>query len=165
MSEADVVLKTVPAMLLASYQLTVPRNEQVPEYFEKAHQALWAFIKDNHLNVIGPHMTIWHQGPEVVENEVVEVTFEIDAAVTGEGKIRVYILPETQVASYVHRGDFEDFQIGHKILLKWIEDHDYRAAGGYREIYLEHNPGDLSNSATEIQFPVQSRVANLLENA
>lgn len=164
MSEEGVILKIVPAALLASYKMTVPRNEQVPDYFEKAHQALWAFVREKHLKVIGPHMTIWHQGPEVVENEVVEVTFEIDAAVSGEGKIQVYILPETQVAAFVHRGDFKDFQIGHRILMKWIKEHDYRATGGYREIYLEHHPRDLSHSVTEIQFPVEKLTTNHLEN-
>lgn len=142
-------------MLVASYQLTVPNNDQVPFYFEKAHHQLWAFIKEHGLNVIGPHMTIWHQGPEVMENEVVEVTFAIDAAAPSHAEIQVYCLPETQVASYVHQGNFEEFQTGHKILLRWIEENGYRAAGGYREIYLKHDPADLSNSATEIQFPVE----------
>jgi len=155
MSETGVVLKTVPAMLLASYKLTVPSNEQVPIFFAKAHQALWAFVKAHQLQVVGPNMTIWHQGPEVMENEVVEVTFEIDAAVPDQGKIRVYTLPETQVASYVHQGDFEEFQIGHQILLKWIAENGYRATGGYREIYLKHDPSNLRDSATEIQFPVE----------
>jgi effector-binding domain-containing protein len=160
MSENDVVLKTASARLLASYKMTVPSNEQVPDYFETAHQALWAFVNEHALKVIGPHMTIWHQGPEVVKNEVVEVTFEIDASVPGNGEIRVYILPETQVASYVHQGNFQEFQTGHKILLKWIEENGYRATGGYREIYLKHDPGDLSNSATEIQFPVERITTN-----
>ena len=155
MSEHEVVLKITPARLLAAYKLTVPSNEQVPVYFEKAHQGLWAFVKERNLKVVGPHMTIWHQGPEVMANEVVEVTFEIDAAVPGTGEIQVYTLPETQVASFVHEGKFDEFQIGHKILLEWIAENGYRAIGGYREIYLKHDPGELSNSATEIQFPVE----------
>jgi effector-binding domain-containing protein len=155
MSAYDVVLKTVPARLLASQKMTVPSNEQVPVYFEKAHRALWAFIKEHSLKVIGPHMTIWHQGPEVMKNEVVEVTFEIDAAIPGNEEIQVYILPETLVVSCVHQGNFEDFQRGHKVLLKWIEENGYRATGGYREIYIKHDPSDLSASVTEIQFPVE----------
>jgi effector-binding domain-containing protein len=165
MSEYDVVIKTVPAMLLASQKMTVHSNEQVPDYFEKAHQALWAFIKEHNLKVLSPHMTIWHQEPEVMKNEVVEVTFEIDAAIPGNEEILVYTLPETRVVSFVHQGNFEDFQIGHKVLLKWIEENGYRATGGYCEIYIKHDPSDLSDSVTEIQFPVERISTNDLEKA
>jgi effector-binding domain-containing protein len=160
MTGYDVVVKTVPAMLLASQKLTVPSNEQVPDYFNIAHQRLWAFIKEHNLKVIGPHMTIWHQGPEVMKNELVEVTFMIDADIPGNGEIQVYTLPETRVASFVHRGHFKDFQIGHKVLLKWIAENGYRATGGYREIYIKHDPLDLSDSVTEIQFPVEQITTN-----
>jgi effector-binding domain-containing protein len=160
MSEQDVVLKTVPAMLLASQKMTVPSNEQVPDYFDKAYRALWAFINEHNLKIISPHMTIWHQGPEVMKNEVVEVTFEIDATVPGNEEIQVYTLPETRVVSFVHRGNFEDFQMGHKVLLKWIEENGYRAAGGYREIYIKHDPSGLSDSVTEIQFPIGRTTTN-----
>jgi effector-binding domain-containing protein len=165
LSEHTVVVKTIPAMLLVSQKLTVPSNEQVPFYFEKAHRALWAFIKAHNLKVISPHMTIWHQGPEVMKNEVVEVTFEIDAAIPGSEQIQVYTLPETQVVSFVHQGDFNDFQIGHKVLLKWIKENGYRATGGYREIYIKHDPSDLSDSVTEIQFPIERIKTNDPEKA
>ena len=157
MSQDDVVLKTVPAMLLVSYKMTIPVNAQVPAYFEKAHQALWAFIKAHNLKVLGPHMTIWYQGPDVMENEVVESSFQIDSAVPGTQEVQVYTLPETLVVSFVHQGDFKEFQIGHKVVVKWIEENGYRAAGGYREIYLKHDPAHLSDSVTEIQFPVLPR--------
>jgi effector-binding domain-containing protein len=65
----------------------------------------------------------------------------------------------------VHQGNFEDFQIGHKVLLKWIEENGYRATGGYREIYIKHDPSDLSDSVTEIQFPVERISTNDLEKA
>jgi effector-binding domain-containing protein len=160
MTEHDVILKTAPGMLLAAQKMTVPRNEQVFGYLSQAFQELWAFVRDNNLRVMGPHMTIWHQGPEVLENEVVEAALEIEAAVPGKGKIQVYTLPETPVASFVHRGKFEDFQIGHKILTRWIAENPYRAAGGYREIYTKHDPSDMSNSVTEIQFPVERIMTN-----
>jgi len=100
-------------------------------------------------------MTIWHQGPDVIENEVVEITLEIDTVVPSQGDIHVYILPETLVAYYVHRGNFKDFQIGHKILSNWVDVNSYCTTGGYREIYLKHDSSYLSNSETEIQFPVE----------
>jgi effector-binding domain-containing protein len=155
MSDNTVAIKVVPATLLISYQMTVPANDQVPAYFDVAHKALRVFIKEHGLKVIGPHMTIWHQGPEVMQNEVVEATFPIDREVPGEGEVRVYTLPETLVASYTHRGKFIDFQVAHATLARWIGENGYRAAKGYREIYHHHNPADMDHSVTEVQFPVE----------
>lgn len=38
MPNYDVVLKTVPPMLVASHRITVPTNDQVPAYLEEAYQ-------------------------------------------------------------------------------------------------------------------------------
>jgi hypothetical protein len=88
MFQSDVVLMTVPAMLLAARKMIVPRNEQVPDYLGNAFQELWAFVREHDLKVMGPHMTIWHQGPEVLENEVVEAAVEVDTAISPWKKMR-----------------------------------------------------------------------------
>jgi DNA-binding transcriptional MerR regulator len=154
-TKATVVLKTVPEMLLASCKVTIPSNDQVPEYLGMAYGALWDFVKANALTPQSPHLAIWHQAAEVVENEVAEAAVEIDRNIPGSDKVQVYTLPETQVVSYVHEGNFEDFQIGHPILLKWIEENGYRVAGAYREIYIRHDPNNLAETSTEIQYPVE----------
>ena len=154
MIENPVTIKVVPATLLVSYELRVPNNDRVPAYFDTAHAALWDFIQSNNLKVIGPYMTLWHQGPEVMENEVVEATFPINREVEGAGPVRVFTLPETRVISFTHRGKFSDFLVAHKVLANWLKEHDYPAAQSYREVYLRHEPGDMDNSITEVQFPL-----------
>jgi effector-binding domain-containing protein len=67
----------------------------------------------------------------------------------------VYELPPTQVASVVHQGDFEEFTQGHAALLEWIDANGYKIVGPYREIYIKHNKANLSDTTTEIQFPVE----------
>jgi DNA-binding transcriptional MerR regulator len=153
--EHTVTLKTIPAMLIASCTATIPMNDEVPEYLDRAYRNLWGFIEEHKLTTKSAHMAIWHQAAEIVENEVAEAAVEIDRSVPSSDNVKVYTLPETLVVSYVHEGDFEDFQIGHPILLKWIEANGYRVAGNYREIYLRHDPANLKDSATEIQYPVE----------
>jgi effector-binding domain-containing protein len=104
---------------------------------------------------MGSHLTRWHQAAEVLVEEVAEAMVPVDRPVTNQGQVRVYELPAVEVASYVHEGNFEDFGQGHTILLKWIEDHGYRIAGDYRELYIKHDLTDLSNSITEIQYPIE----------
>ena len=139
-------------MLVASYKMTIPTNEVVPDYFDKAHHALHDFIAENKLKIIGPFRSIWHQSPDVMENEVVEGAFEIDRPISSVGDVVVYKVPEILVASLIHRGDFEELVLAHKALQAWMDNNGYKFNGGYREIYLKNDAKDMSNSETEIQY-------------
>lgn len=79
----------------------------------------------------------------------------IDRPLKGNDKVNVYELPSTQVASVVHQGNFEDFTQGHAALLEWVDANGYKIIGPYREIYIKHQKDKLTNSTTEIQFPVE----------
>lgn len=105
MSDDTVELLTTPSMLVASYKMTIPTNDSVPVYFERAHHALRYFISTNGVKVLSPFFSIWHQSPDVVENEAV---FEIDKPISSTDAVQVYKVPETLVASLVHKGEFEE---------------------------------------------------------
>ena len=79
----------------------------------------------------------------------------IDRSLKGTDRVKVYELPSTQVAAGVHQGDFEDFTQGHAALLEWIDANGYKIVGPYREVYIKHNKSQLSDTTTEIQFPVE----------
>ena len=79
----------------------------------------------------------------------------IDRPLQGTNRVKVYELPSTQVAAVVHQGEFEDFTQGHAALLEWIDANGYQINGPYREIYIKHDKGQMSDSTTEIQFPVE----------
>jgi effector-binding domain-containing protein len=157
MSNYSVEVKTIPSMLVASYKMTIPTNDVVPMYFNKAHHALHDFISDHGLKILGPFISIWHQGPDVMKNEVVEGIFEIDKVVSGTGEVQVYKTSETLVATLIHTGEFEELVLAHQALQEWIEINGYKFNGGYREIYLKNDPEDMSNSETEIQYHVVIR--------
>ena len=155
MSDYDVVLKTVAPMWIASRTVTIPTNDQVPKYLNPAFCEASDYAKDQGAKFTGPCFAIWHQAAEVHENEVAEAAFPIDRALPGNAEVKVYELPQAQVASAVHHGAFENFVQLHTTLLKWIEANGYRIVGAYREFYIEHDPNHMNESATEIQYPVE----------
>lgn len=155
MSQYDVVLKNIPAMHVVSRRITIPTNDEVPKYLDSAFAEVWGHITAHQCPVAGPNFTIWHQSPDVYTDEVVEAIVPVNKVFAGTDRVEVYELAETQVASAVHHGDFEDFTQLHTAILQWIEANGYEPVGGYREVYLKHNPDDYSDSTTEVQFPVK----------
>ncbi|MEZ4669858.1 MAG: GyrI-like domain-containing protein [Anaerolineae bacterium] len=118
MSNYDVVLKTVPPILVAARKITIPTNDQAPKYLDPAFEETYNHIQQSGAKKAGPHLTLWHQLPTVsMRNEVTETVVPIDRVIPGTERVNVYELPETQVASVVHHGDFADFTQGHTALL------------------------------------------------
>ena len=155
MPNYEVVLKTVPPTLIASRKVTIPTNDQVPQYLGVAYEDVYNHVRQQGAKDNGACFALWHQGPEILANEVAEAAVPIDHSIPASGSVQVYTLPQTQVASVVHHGDFDDFTQGHTALLKWVEANGYRIVGPYREIYISHDADDMSNTATEIQYPVE----------
>ena len=155
MPNYDVVIKTVPAMLVASRRVTIPTNDQVPEYLGPAYTEAYDFVRRQGAKETGPCFALWHSPADVYENEDAEAIVPIDRPLKGTDRVKVYELSSTQAASVVHQGEFEDFTQGHAALLEWIDANGYKIVGPYREIYIKHNKSQLSNSTTEIQFPIE----------
>ena len=155
MPDYDVVIKTVPAMLIASRRMTIPTNDQVPNYLGPAYMETYDYVRKEGAKDVGPCLALWYSPADVYENEDVEAVVPIDRSLPGTDQVKVYELPSTQVASVVHHGDFEDFTKGHAVLLEWIDANGYKVVGPYREIYIQHDKTNMSDSATEIQYPVK----------
>jgi DNA-binding transcriptional MerR regulator len=155
MSMYDVVLKTVAPMTIVSRRVTIPTNDQVPQYLNPAFGEVWDYMKQQNVKPTGTHFAIWHQSADVLANEDAEAAVPVDRALPGTDRVKVYELPETLVACAVHHGNFEDFTQLHTAIVQWIEANGYEIVGAYREIYLKHNPDDYSDSATEVQYPVK----------
>jgi DNA-binding transcriptional MerR regulator len=151
----DIVVKTVPAMRVASCRVTIPTNDQVPAYLRPAYAKVYDYLRKEGVRDDGLCLALWHSPADVYENEDAEAVVQIDRTLPGTDQVKVYELPATQVASVVHQGDFEDFTQGHAALLEWIDANGYRVVGPYREIYIKHDKANLSDTTTEIQFPVE----------
>ncbi|MEO5887311.1 MAG: MerR family transcriptional regulator [Anaerolineales bacterium] len=155
MPNYDVVIKTVPATLIASRRVTIPTNDQVPQYLDSAYMEVYSYVHRQSAKDTGPCFALWHSPSDVYENEDAEAVVPIDRPLKGDDRVKVYELPSTQVASVVHQGNFEDFTQGHATLLEWIDANGYQITGPYREIYIKHDKSQMSDSTTEIQFPVE----------
>jgi len=155
MPNYDVLIKTVPAMLVATCRVTIPTNDQVPAYRGPAYTKVYGYLRKQGVKDNGLCLTLWHSPADVYENEEAEVVVPIDRPLPGTDQVKVYELPQTQVAAVVHHGDFEEFTQGHAALLEWIDTNRYRIVGPYREIYIKHEKDNLSDTITEIQFPVE----------
>jgi DNA-binding transcriptional MerR regulator len=155
MPRYDVIVKTVPAMLVAARRVTIPTNDQVPQYLSPAFREAYDYVRRQGARDTGPCLALWHSPADVYENEDAEAIVPIDRPLKGTERVSVYELPSTQVAAVVHHGDFQDFTQGHAALLEWIDANGYQIVGPYREIYIEHEKSNLSDTTTEIQYPVE----------
>lgn len=149
-----VVLKTVAPMLIASRKITIPENAMAGDYLGQAYMEVYGYITEQGAKDTAPCLAIWHQPSEVLSNEVAEAAVPIDRLIPSTDAVQVYELPQTQVVSVVKHGAFENFLQEHTTLHQWIEANDYQIVGAYREIYINHNPDNMAESATEIQYPV-----------
>lgn len=155
MPKYDVVIKTTPAMMVASRRVRIPTNDQVPQYLGPAYADIYSYIRRQAVKDDGLCMTLWHSPADVYENEEAEAMVVIDRPLPGTDHVKVYELPPTQVAAVLHHGNFEEFTQGHAALLEWVDANGYRIVGPYRETYIKHEKNNLADSITEIQFPVE----------
>ena len=154
MPKYDVVLKTVPPMLIASRKVTIPTNDQVPAFLNEAYGEVYSHIHSQGAKDTGACFAVWHQPAAILANEIAEAAVPLDHAVPSSDKVKVYELPQAQVASATHHGDFDNFVQLHAVLLDWIESNNYQVIGPYREFYIKHHDKGMSDSSTEIQYPV-----------
>ena len=146
-------LKTTPSIFVVSRRITIPTNDQAPGYLGEAFHEVWEHIQQHNGIAVGTNLTIWHQEPEVVTNEIVEACVPVTALLPSSDRIQCYELRSSMVASAIHTGDFDEFAQLHPLILTWVKKQGYELQGGYREIYLKHDPADFSDSITEVQFP------------
>lgn len=154
-SQHEVVKKTVLPMRVASLRVTIPTNDEVPRYLNPAFEEVHTFLAAHGVKSDGAHLALWHTSAETLADEDAEAAVPIADGLSGSERVKVYELPQVEVASAVHHGDFSAFTQLHTALLGWIEANGYRVSGPFREIYIEHDPADLSRSTTEVQYPIE----------
>lgn len=154
MPNYDVILKTTPATLIASRRITIPTNDQVPDYLGPAIDEVYGYLKMQGARDTAPCLAIWHQPAEILVNEEAEAAVPIDRAVADSDRVKSYVLPSTLVASAILHGDYAGFAQIHAALLTWIEANGYVSLGNYREIYIKFDAENTDNHITEVQYPV-----------
>jgi DNA-binding transcriptional MerR regulator len=153
MPDYEVVIKNTDPMLVASRRITIPTNDQVPEYIGPAFEEVASFLTQQKAEINGPCLALWHSTPDTYINEDVEAIFPIAERVQDNERVKVYELEGEEVAAVIHQGNFEEFTQGHAALKRWLEANGFRLNGAYREIY--HDLKDRSQATVEVQFPIE----------
>ncbi len=154
MPKYDVILKTVPPILVASRRVLIPYSDAVPPILTNAFNEVDSYLKNHGAKMAPPTIAVWHSSHDTDRDEDAEAAIPIDREIPASDRIAVYHLPEVTVASVVHQGNFDDFGKGYDAVLTWIKTNGYEIVGPYREVYLKHDRNELGDTATEIQFPV-----------
>ncbi len=150
----DVVLKTVPPLLVAGRRIIVSENDDHPHGLPEAFAEAGAYVAECNGEVAGACIAVWYTPVDATINEDVEAAVPLKAPIASSDRVVVHELPQVNVAAVVHQGDFRNFMQSYQALMAWIEPNGYRQAGPFRELYHQFNDDDTSNVTVEIQFSV-----------
>jgi DNA-binding transcriptional MerR regulator len=151
----DVVLKSIPAMMIAS------RRCLAADFIDwlRFKTETQAIIHQSGIKELGPWMTLYHHQGYREQNLYIELAVPIDTMVgrqlqqSAATDFMAYQLPEENVASVVYPYSKEALPEVYEAIGLWVYSHDYRYVGSCREVYL-HDDGQLRGQE-EIQFPIE----------
>ena len=168
MPDFEVLLKTVEPQWIASVRETITSWDQdiVGPTFTRMFDEVGKYLDSHKVAPIGPGMALYHhQSPFIdrgAEEEYLDVesALVINAPMPESDRVKVRKLPQMEVASAIHHGDFSGLYLAKQAVFSWLESNQYHRAGSIREIYLHFDPDHMANydspgHITEIQFPVE----------
>lgn len=159
---AEVVLKQVPAMLVAELTATATSYDDptsITENLTPLYPRLFELVERTGVPVVGAPLAHYRAAPRSPGDEtiVVHAAVPIGEWPTRKAGFDVLELPAIgTAATMLHHGSMaEAFRTGQTIA-NWIDDNGYRAVGsGFaREVYLDCPPGEFDRWVTELQVPV-----------
>lgn len=87
MSHYDIVIKTIPAMLVAARRVTIPTTGHVPKYLELAFTETYDYLRRHGVQDNGPCFALWYNPGYV--NEDAEALVPIDRPMAGTDRVKV----------------------------------------------------------------------------
>jgi DNA-binding transcriptional MerR regulator len=155
MPDYDVTMKNVRPQLVAACRTRIPTNDMVPAVLGAAYDKTYEHIRLHGAKALEPCMALWYTSSDTYEDEDAEAVVPIDRALPDAQDVKVYELAGGIFASAVRHGEFAGFAQMHGALLRWIDSNGYRIAGPSREIYLQLDHSQPSDSVIELQYPVE----------
>lgn len=165
--ESEVVLKSLPALTVASVRGIVPSVEFVSKYCDDHFGRIGAWLGEHGIPASGRTMNLYHMD-EYRETDldmesviVIERSFANSLPEPIAGGVGIRLLAEVpRAASLVMRSGFTGMEGGVMTLLRWIAASGLELAGPLREVHLFGHP-DLVESnepaVLELVIPVQMR--------
>lgn len=113
--------------------------------------------QSNHVKIVGPPITIYHDQEYTEEEGDLEIAIPITGKVTvSDPSIEVKNLPKRKVVSLIHKGSYETIGMAYKTLYEHIMKNGLEMTGPMMDIYLnDPNTVEPEDILTEIQAPVK----------
>ena len=155
MSNYEVIVKPVPAQLVAAARGVIPTQEAITSTFNHLFDLALDYAGRNGA-MAGPGIALWHDPGNMERDMPVEAAMPISRPLPATDQVTVYELPTVEtMACVVHHGSFDGLGQAYNAVLGWIEANGYTINGPSREVYLGYDRhGDPAQYVTEIQFPV-----------
>ena len=165
--ESEVVLKSLPAVTVASVRAVVPSVECMSDYCDDHFGRIAAWLDEHRIPADGLTMNLYHMDEYRETDLDLESAIVIDASLAhglpepAAGAVGIrYIAEEPQAASLVLRSGFTGIEGGVMTLLGWVAASRLELAGPLREVHLFGHPDlvDAEDPAVlEIVVPVRKR--------
>lgn len=145
----EVLVRAVPAMLVASIRGVVPSYEAEGALWDELDPALAAV----HVTPCGPAFTLYHAAEPEID---VEVCHPVARPFPVAGRVQVRELPAVEhMACAVHHGPYSTLIDAYEAAGRWMESGGWSSGGLVRQVYLRmardaHDAG----AVTEIQIPI-----------
>ncbi|GIH10769.1 MerR family transcriptional regulator [Rhizocola hellebori] len=156
MNTQDVVLKSLPAMRLATLSAVAASyaSSDIGPTIQPLYKQLLERVTE--AGVMPTGSPVAYYTPANDDGAVTVVAgFTVSAQASPEQRFDIAELPAVpRAAALIHHGSLENADETYQALAKWIEDNGYRADGaGYaREVYLDTPMDDISKWVTEMQI-------------
>jgi effector-binding domain-containing protein len=154
----SIVRKTFAPMWVVSFTGWIHTYPEEGILWGKLDQA----CKDSgiKLGTQSPAMAIQYGLDENTGMMEVEVQLPLDKEYQGNDKLRIYQIPEREVASVVFKGSYSQICEINTVVAEWLEKNRFEINGQFFSIY-HNSPGNcLDNNAyvTELCFPVKEKI-------
>ncbi|MGB3905230.1 MAG: MerR family transcriptional regulator [Anaerolineae bacterium] len=154
MSTQEVVLKKVPAMLIASVRDVISTYGDISQLYSE----VFKYTGRRRARPAGPALSIYYDEGYREQDIDVAAAVPVSKELPSGDRVKVRELAAVEeMACIVHKGSYDTMGEAYNKLLAWIEANGYRICGPNREVYIK-GPGLLtkpSKYVTELQIPVE----------
>lgn len=150
---------TVTKKTLAETPFLFTRRQVKPEAIADAlgamFQSVFQYATAQGIPFAGPPTARYPSfGPGLI---TLEAGMPIAGQAEGEGDIELGSLAGGEVATTIHKGPYDNLNLGHEAIQEWLAENDEKASGAPWETYLT-DPGEVPEPAdwlTEITWPLE----------
>ena len=155
---ATISYRTAPATWALAISAVVTLDELV-EWWTAAFDELSDTLAASGIRPAGSRGALYAEGMFERECGEVVVFIPVAGSVPGAGRAHAVLVPDTELAVTVHRGDHDNVDRTYGVLGRHVAEHALRVSAPVREYYLvsaEHTD-NREQWQTELAWPIQRR--------